>query len=176
MNRITASRFALAACACVALGALVATITGCTTATPTAAQTSGTKPAMSAVASTNASAVASTNATSDVQTCGECGGSGAPKATTGAAKLENGAQTVSIAIVGGYYVPNTITAQAGIPVRVVFTGNAQGCVAKPTFKSLGKSGDMNGTGTVTLDLGTLAAGTYGFSCAMGHNKGTITIQ
>jgi hypothetical protein len=176
MNRITASRFALAACACVALGALVATITGCTTATPTAAQTSGTKPAMSAVASTNASAVASTNASAGVQTCGECDGSGAPKATAGAATLENGIQTVSVAIVGGYYVPNRITGTAGVPVRVVFTGAAKGCVAKPTFKSLGKSGDMNGTGTVTLDLGTLAAGTYEWTCAMGHNKGTITLQ
>jgi hypothetical protein len=63
-----------------------------------------------------------------------------------------------------------------MPVQVVFTGKAKGCIAKPTFKSLGKTGDVTGTGTATLDLGTLQPGSYAFTCAMGMGDGQIVAQ
>jgi plastocyanin len=122
------------------------------------------------------SAVATGSSDPDAQGCAECGGHGTPKETTGAAVLENGVQVISIAVDGGYYVPNTVTASAGTPIKVVFTGKAKGCVAKPTFKSLGKSGDLTGAGTATIDLGTLAPGVHEFTCAMGMNTGTITVE
>ena len=157
-----------ASLAILAVVACLAAITGCTTGTPSATQPSGMKPVTSVSATATSSA--------DAQLCAECGGLGAPKATAGEAITQNGVQMVSIAIAGGYYVPNRITAKAGVPIRVVFTGNAKGCVAKPKFTSLGKSGDVTGIGTTTIDLGALDAGTYEFSCAMGANKGTVTVQ
>ncbi len=99
-----------------------------------------------------------------------------PRRPQGPPILENGVQVISIAVDGGYYVPNTVTASAGTPIKVVFTGKAKGCVAKPTFKSLGKSGDLTGTGKATIDLGTLAPGVYEFTCSMGMNTGTITVE
>jgi hypothetical protein len=121
---------------------------------------------------------ATDTATTDpsVQTCGVCGGKGKPKTVDGTAAVKNGVQVISVAIQGGYYVPNHITAKAGMPIQVVFTGKAKGCIAKPTFKSLGKSGDLTSTGTATLDLGTLKPGAYAFSCAMGMGDGLVTVQ
>jgi plastocyanin domain-containing protein len=61
-------------------------------------------------------------------------------------------------------------------VRVVFTGKAKGCLAKPTFKALGKSGDVTQSGSASIDLGVLKPGTYTWTCAMGMNSGTITVR
>jgi len=111
-----------------------------------------------------------------IQTCAVCGGKGKGKTVEGTATIKDGVQIVSIAIQGGYYVPNKITLKAGMPVQVVFTGKSKGCIAHPTFKSLSKSGDLTSTGTATIDLGTLKAGTYGFACAMGMSDGAIIAQ
>jgi len=92
----------------------------------------------------------------------------------GAATVENGVQVVNIAIEGGTYVPNNITVKAGMPVKVVFTGKAKGCLAKPMFKSLDKKLDLTNSSTGTIDLGTVKAGAYKFTCGMGMNAGTIT--
>jgi plastocyanin len=113
---------------------------------------------------------------SGVQLCSECAGKGMPAKVTGSATVVDGVQVVDVQIVNGTYAPNVITAKAGVPIRVVFTGNAEKCLAKPTFKSLGKSGDVTGTGSATIDLGTLSPGTYEFTCSMGMNAGTITVE
>jgi uncharacterized protein len=171
MHRSIVSRRAGSVRAPVTLAALalVATaVCGCVTGSPSATQPTGGAPAVSASAAVVPA--------SDVQTCAECGGLGAPKVVEGTAAVENGVQVVSVAIQGGYYVPNTFTVQAGMPVKAVFTGKAKGCVAKPKFASLGKSGDVTATGSSTVDLGTLAPGTYGFTCAMGVNAGTIIVR
>lgn len=144
----------------------------------------GMKPAggAPAVAASGKSAMkgmsATDTATTDpsVQTCGVCGGKGKPKTVVGTSAVKNGVQVIAIAIQGGYYVPNHITVKAGMPVQVVFTGKAKGCIAKPMFKSLGKSGDLTSTGSATLDLGSLKPGTYAFSCAMGMGDGLVTAQ
>jgi plastocyanin len=149
---------------CVA-GALLA---GCSAGTPTASTPSG--------GMQGGSMQTTSAADPNAQLCAECGGMGAPKATAGEAIVDGGAQVVSIAIDGGYYVPNKITAKAGVPTKVVFTGSAKGCVAKPKFASLGKSGDLTAIVSTTVDLGTLTAGVYEFSCGMGVNKGTITVE
>jgi len=148
-------------------------IAGCGASSATAPAT-GT-PAMGAK---SAASGASTTATTDpsVQLCAECGGLGKPAIVKGSAVASDGAQVVNVAIEGGYYVPNTFTVKSGMPVKVVFTGKAKGCVAKPKFASLNKSGDLTGTGSVTLELGTLSAGKYTFTCGMGANAGTITVE
>lgn len=121
---------------------------------------------------------AGSTATADpsIQVCGECAGKGKGKSVAGTAVVKDGVQVVSIAIQGGYYVPNKFTVDAALPVKVVFTGKAKGCIAKPTFKSLGKSGDLTGTGVATLMLGTLKPGTYNFTCAMGMGDGAIVAK
>jgi hypothetical protein len=110
-----------------------------------------------------------------VQTCAECGGKGAAPKVDGAAKMENGVQTIEIRVANGYYAPNTISAKAGVPTKVVFIGSVKGCLAKPMFASLGKKADFS-SGSASLDLGSLPAGTYRFTCGMGRNAGTITLH
>jgi hypothetical protein len=119
------------------------TAAGCTPA-PSAMQPGATAPASGAPAAT-------------AQLCAACGGMGDPKEAVGAATVENGTQVVTVAIVDGYYKPNKVTVKADMPVRVVFTGSAKGCVAKPKFSALSKSTDVTASGSGTIELGTLSA-------------------
>jgi hypothetical protein len=142
---------------------------GKTAQTGTAPQATSAAPAQSGTAGTVTTAA-------DVQTCAECGGKGMPPKVVGTPAVAQGVQLITVSLVGGYYSPNTFTAQAGVPIQVVFTGKAKGCLAKPTFKSLGKKADLTGTGTAMIDLGALKSGTYKFTCAMGMDAGTITVK
>lgn len=111
---------------------------------------------------------------SDVRVCYECDTGKMPDQSSGTAVMENGVQVVKLAIKGGTYVPNIITVKAGMPVKALFSGKAKGCLATPTFKALGRSIDLTGMATGTIDLGTLKAGTNKSTCGMGMNAGTIT--
>lgn len=144
---------------------------GCTTA---AGEKAATAPATASQPAATPSMPATATTASDVQTCLECGTKKMPAMVKGAAAVENGVQIVNIAIEGGTYVPNTISVKAGMPVKVVFTGKAKGCLAKPTFKALGKKLDLTTAGSGTIDLGSVKAGTYEFTCGMGMNAGKIT--
>lgn len=157
-----------------AIGALVLTgivTVGCTT---TASNDKATTPATTSQPAAKPSMPATVTTASDVQTCLTCDKKKMPAKTVGAAVVANGVQVVNIAIEGGTYVPNTITVKAGMPVKVVFTGKAKGCLAKPTFKSLKMQVNLMSTASGTLDLGSLKPGTYKFTCGMGMNAGTIT--
>jgi hypothetical protein len=160
----------LAACGAASVAVVASFLAGCTAA-PTASAPMTGKPVAAASAASDTTTAAST-----AQLCAVCGGLGEPTEALGTATVENGTQVVSIAIVGGYYVPNKVTVKAGMPVKVVFSGSAKGCVAKPTFKSLGKATDVTASGTGTIELGTLTAGTYGWTCGMGANPGSIVVQ
>lgn len=163
------SRAAVATVAAL-LVATAAAIAGCTTGQSSAHGTSA-----PLAASSKMPMQSSTAATSGVQVCAQCSGKGKPARVSGSARLENGTQVVAIALKNGTYVPNAITLKAGMPVEVVFSGKAKGCLAKPKFASLGKSADVTG-GTARLELGTLKKGTYTFTCAMGMNAGTIVAR
>lgn len=106
--------------------------------------------------------------------CGDCSDAARPETATVSATIDGDVQVVTIRLENGYYRPNAITAKAGIPIQVRFEGTAMGCVAHPTFKSLNKKADMT-KGSTTLDLGSLKAGKYDFSCAMDVNPGTLTV-
>lgn len=129
---------------------------------------------MAATSQTSASGTVTT--TSGVQVCAVCNKKGMPPKTVGTAVEENGTQVLDVGFVNGYYSPNTFTVKAGMPIKVVFTGKAKGCLAKPQFASLNKKADVTKTGSATIDLGTLKTGTYTFTCAMGMNAGTITVE
>jgi len=107
--------------------------------------------------------------------CTECSGKGMPKSITGAASVENGVQVLHIALKDGQYAPNVFVVKATMPVSASFEGTATGCLGHPMFTSPGKKTDVTKS-SATVDLGTLATGTYKFTCAMGMNVGSITVQ
>jgi len=112
------------------------------------------------------------------QGCSACSTGEEPAPAVGTVQTADGVQVVTVGIVDGYYTPNQFAVKPGMPVRVVFKVEgkpAKACVSKPTFKSLNKTVTVN-EGEESLDLGMLEPGTYEFSCAMGANKGTITVQ
>ena len=111
-----------------------------------------------------------------IDPCYGCSGKGTPPVVEGKATIENGKQVVRVKIVNGYYSTNRITAQAGMPIKVVFTGKAKDCIGKPKFGSLGKQIDIRQTGRGTIDLGTLSPGNYRFTCGMGGTPGSISVQ
>ncbi len=158
----------------VALVATAVLLSACA-GTPSASKPTPASPP-AAVAPAPPSAVGTATSVSEVQVCAVCSGKGMPAKFEGTATVKSGVQVIEVALVNGTYAPNVITAQAGIPTQVVFTGKAKGCLAKPTFKSLGKSADLTATGMATIDLGSLKPGVYKFTCAMGMNAATITVQ
>jgi|ABSN01.1.fsa_nt_gi hypothetical protein len=130
--------------------------------------------AQSAASSPGASAQSSASA--EPQICASCWGDGSPDPqVAGKAVVEDGVQVLRVGLVGGYYEPNGFTVQAGLPVTVVFSGRAEGCLAEPEFPELGVKADLS-SGTATVALGRLKPGTYSFTCSMGVNEGTITVE
>ncbi len=115
-------------------------------------------------------------ATGEPQVCASCWGDGGPDPTVaGEAEVVDGVQIVRVGVEGGYYVPNEFTVEAGLPVTVVFSGPAEGCLAEPEFPDLGAKADFSG-GSATMELGALSPGSYPFTCSMGVNEGHITVQ
>ena len=111
------------------------------------------------------------------QSCASCWvdkGGPAP-AVRGETTMVDGVQVLEVGLVGGYYRPNRFTVQAGVPVRVVFTGWAQDCLGRPEFPELGLKGDMS-SGQAVFPIGELKPGSYTFTCSMGVNEGTITAK
>jgi hypothetical protein len=142
--------------------------------TTTGAQTAAPSPAATSAASASSSQPSPSDA--EKQICTSCWGDGGPDPTVqGEAEVVDGIQVVRVGVEGGYYVPNEFTVQAGLPVTVVFSGAAKGCLAEPEFPDLGVKTDFS-SGSATLDLGVLAPGSYPFTCSMGVNEGHITVE
>ena len=123
------------------------------------------------------SPLAAGSPTGPPQTCSSCWrDKGAPAlAVPGETSVEDGVQVLRVGLVDGYYRPNRFTVQAGVPVKVVFTGWAEDCLGQPEFPELGLKGDLS-SGEAVFPLGGLEPGTYTFTCAMGVNEGKITVE
>ena len=123
------------------------------------------------------SPVAAASPTGAPQSCTSCWvDKGAPApAFAGETAVQDGVQILNVGLVGGYYRPNRFTVQAGVPVKVVFTGYAQDCLGQPEFPELGLKGDMS-SGQAVFPLGALEPGAYTFTCSMGVNEGLITVE
>jgi plastocyanin domain-containing protein len=174
MNRRNSTgRIGAVATVCILLVALVA-LSGCASTSPMKSLPSSTPPKTMDAMNGEAGSVGVTDAS--VQTCSNCAGKGMAPMVEGTAVDANGVQTVKIGVKDGYYTPNQFAVKAGVPVVVVYSGKAKGCLAKPQFKELGKAGDFTSSGTATVDLGTLKAGTYEFKCGMGMTGGKIVAQ
>ena len=159
----------------VVAAATVLMLSACTTKAPPAAQTMGSSVSVPTAMTASVSSGKVTLA-SDVATCATCAGRGMAPMVEGAMESNNGIQVAAIGIKNGYYSPNVFTAKAGEPINVVFTGKATDCLANPTFKSLKKTINIEKTGSGTIELGALAAGTYEFGCGMGMVGGKIVVK
>jgi len=128
-------------------------------------------------ATASGSPVAVASPTGPPQSCTSCWvDKGAPApAFAGETAMVDGVQVLNVGLVGGYYRPNRFTVQAGVPVRVVFTGWAQDCLGQPEFPELGLKGDLS-SGQAVFPLGELEPGAYTFTCSMGVNEGLITAE
>lgn len=169
------NRFRLKSLILCALVGLSLALIGC--AKTAESSTMEPKPASGAMmASGETSMMPGATADPDAQLCAECGGKGTAPVVTGAAKDEDGVQMVEVEVEDGYYKPNQITVKAGSPVAVKFSGKVAGCIGMPEFKELGMKANFVKAGETTVDLGTLAAGTYTFTCGMGRPGGTIVAE
>jgi hypothetical protein len=106
----------------------------------------------------------------------ECLANGPAPMVSGTVNIESGFQWVRIGIKNGHYSPNVFTVNAETPVRVVFVGNAKGCLTTPTFPALGKKADLSSARTATVDLGKLRPGDYALTCANGTPNGKIIVR
>jgi len=152
-----------------ALAVMAAALTGC------ASQTTGAKPATDANAMESGSQGQTGDDTMPKMTCPMCN-KGAPTAEKGTATEVDGVQVVNITLKDGYYSPNEISIKAGMPAKLVFTGVAKDCSGKPKIAELNMQADFTKTGEATMDLGTVAAGTYKLTCGMESPGGSLTVQ
>ncbi|WP_019873165.1 heavy metal translocating P-type ATPase [Sporichthya polymorpha] len=99
-------------------------------------------------------------------------GSRRPAART---EHRDGAQQVTVVVAGGY-TPARIEAVAGVPLRIVFERRESGdCTGRVVFGDLRISRALPAHQQTIVDLGPLAAGHYGFSCAMNMIHGTLVV-
>ncbi|GAA1604667.1 hypothetical protein GCM10009789_68300 [Kribbella sancticallisti] len=89
----------------------------------------------------------------------------------------DGRQLVIIQARSNGYLPEIVTAKAGIPTTlVVATNKTGGCVRSFVVPDLDKQLVLEPTGEATIDLGTPKPGTLSYSCGMGMYGGRIAFQ
>lgn len=88
--------------------------------------------------------------------------------------MSDGVQRIDVDLSKGYYSPNQIVLQEGVPAEITF-GQGSGCTAQIMSKDLGFFEDLS-AGPKTVKLPTLAPGEYAFSCGMEMVFGKIVVQ
>jgi Cu+-exporting ATPase len=101
--------------------------------------------------------------------CGSSTASG-----TSAPPSGDNVQRFSVDLSTGAYVPNEITAKAGVPIEITF-GKGSGCVKRLVFPAFKVDADMT-QGPKTLELGALKAGEYPWACGMNMKHGVLRVQ
>ena len=78
-------------------------------------------------------------------------------------------------VLGGY-APNTILAEAGVPLRVVFLREESApCSEQVVVPAFGKSATLPPREKVAVDLLPDKPGEYEFTCAMGALRGKLVV-
>jgi len=152
-----------------ALTVVAVAVTGC------ASESTTQEPAMNAEPMESASQDQMGEGAMPAMTCPMCL-DGAPAVEKGVATEEDGVQVVRITLKEGYYSPNEIELKAGMPAKLIFTGDAKDCSGKPMIAELNMKADFTDTGEATMDLGTLSAGTYKLTCGMGSDGGSLVVR
>lgn len=79
--------------------------------------------------------------------------------------------------VHGGYEPDTIGAEAGVPLRIVFRREeAAACSERVVFPAFGKSATLLPDRDVAVELLPEEAGEYEFTCGMGMLRGRLTVS
>ena len=83
--------------------------------------------------------------------------------------------TVAVRVRGGY-LPDTIYAEAGVPLRIVFRREESSpCSEQVVFPAFGKSAMLPQGEQVTVELPPAEPGRYEFTCGMGMLRGTLVV-
>ena len=83
--------------------------------------------------------------------------------------------TVAVRVRGGY-LPDTIHAEPGVPLRIVFRREESSpCSGQVVFPAFGKSATLPQGERVAVDLFPEEPGEYEFTCGMGMLHGTLVV-
>ena len=83
---------------------------------------------------------------------------------------------VRVRVRGGYH-PDTIHAQAGVPLRLLFRREeTSSCSEQVVFPAFGKSAMLPTGEMVAVDLVPHTPGEYEFTCAMGMLHGRLIVE
>lgn len=89
--------------------------------------------------------------------------------------VEAAAREVHVRVRGGY-LPDTIRAEAGVPVRIVFRRDeSAACSEQVVFPAFGKSAMLPPGENVAVDLLAPEPGEYEFTCGMNMLRGTLVV-
>ena len=84
---------------------------------------------------------------------------------------------VRVRVLDGSYLPDSILAEAGIPLRIVFRREETSpCSEQVVFPAFGKSATLPVGKDVVVDLRPDAPGEYEFTCGMGMLRGRIVVS
>lgn len=87
-----------------------------------------------------------------------------------------GTHEVRVRVNGGYE-PDTISAEAGLPLRIVFRREeTAACSERVVFPDFGKSATLPRNRDVAVELLPEEAGEYEFTCGMGMLRGRLTVS
>ena len=82
---------------------------------------------------------------------------------------------IAVRVRGGYD-PETIYAEAGLPLRIVFSREeSSACSEQVVFPAFGKSATLPQGKKVAVNLLPETPGEYEFSCGMGMLRGTLIV-
>lgn len=95
--------------------------------------------------------------------------------TQGNVGIENGVQKVTLSIRDYNYYPNTVTVQAGKPVRIYLDKTVVGCYRSFTIKDFGIAKYL-ATPNDYVEFTPQTPGTYRFACSMGMGTGTLIVE
>jgi plastocyanin domain-containing protein len=84
-------------------------------------------------------------------------------------------QKAVLSIKNGNYYPNTISVEAGKPVRIYLDNSVLGCYRSFTIKSFGISKNIL-TDKDYVEFTPTKSGSYGFSFSMGMGHGTLIVK
>ncbi len=92
------------------------------------------------------------------------------------ADVVGGVQKFAIDTASSKFVPNVITAKAGVPIEIAFGPGGNACSASATFTFAGLDIKQDTAAGGTVKLPALQAGTYEWIAACGDTGGTITVE
>ena len=91
-------------------------------------------------------------------------------------KLPASTNKVRVRVFNGY-VPDTIWAEAGVPLQIVFRREETApCSEQVVFPAFGKSATLPTRKDVAVDLLPEEPGEYEFTCGMGMLRGRLIVE